>query len=90
MKLKQNKKNSYSSAAAVGVDVGESATVERLLHVGVSGLRLVPPDLQQLVLRTAGRQSACEEIIGGKNCGRRHQKKEEATLGPQLIRLRLD
>lgn len=85
-KLKQNKKNSYSSAGAVGVDVGESATVERLLHVDLSALRLVPSDLQQLVLRTAGRHSACEKIIGGKNCGRQHQK-EEATLGPQLIGL---
>lgn len=66
-KTKQTKKkNSYSSAGAVGVDRGEPATVECLLHVGLSGLRLVPSDLKQLVLRTAGRQSACENTIGGK------------------------
>lgn len=63
-------RNTYSSAGAVGVDVGESAAVESFLHIDLSGLGLVPPDLQQLVLRRAGgRRSACEGTILWKRGG---------------------
>lgn len=40
----------HSSTGAVGVEAGEAATVEGFLHVLLSGLRFVPPNLQQLIL----------------------------------------
>lgn len=68
---RRNKTNTYSSAGAVGVDVGESATVKSLLHISLSSLRLVPSDLQQLVLRKAGERSAFWRILEGSSKWRR-------------------
>lgn len=57
-KGKKRKRFTYSSARAVRVKVGESTAVKRFLDVRLSGLRLVPSDLQQVVLKTQVKQSA--------------------------------
>lgn len=55
---KERKRFTYSSARGVRFNVGESTAVEGFLDVRLSGRRLVPSDLQQVVLKTEVKQSA--------------------------------